>query len=154
MVDLLVLPAAIAARSQSSLSSDDEEEETDPQLMEVAGEEEREGDHNECDHSKPLTLLLLSWERLQSLLKCTFSEALQLKQQDGVGSLLHCLKHFHSSKTAGEFEKGRKMDMLHLLCEQTSKAMSVLLAAASCEELQVMLEQLLSVEVSKFTVIL
>ena len=151
MVDLLVLPAALAARSPS-LSSDDEEE-TGAQNMEVAGEEERASDHKEYNRSKPQTLLLLSWRRLQSLLNYTFSEALQLKQQDGVGSLLHCLEHFHSSRTAGHFEKGRKMDMLHLLCERTSKAMSVLLAAASSEELQVMLEQLLFVEVRKFTTI-
>ena len=145
VVDLLILPAAIT-QSQSSFSGGVKEAAA-TENMEVTCEEGAER-IEENGHFEQEDLLLLSWKRLQTVLERTFSEALELKEQGrGNSSLLHCLDHVHTSKTSDRFVKGRRADMLHLLCEHLSAAMSRLLSASSGEELQVMMEQLLSIEV-------
>ena len=137
MLDLLSLPAATAKPHSCSSSREGEDAEG---IMEVASEE---GSHVIYRLETPL---LLSWKRLQSVLGCTFSEALRLKDSDNY-QLLHCLEHSHGAKKSSQFETGRKVNVFSAMCVQLSRTTSTLLTAASNKELHFIMEQLLSIKV-------
>ena len=140
MLDVLSLPAAIARSNYSTFTSENSE---DVQEMIVEKDEERV----KTDILRLNSPLLLSWKRLQNLLEHTFSEALLLKNHENY-HLLHFLEHCRLVKTSGRLkEEKNNVDMFSMLCAQLSRTMSTLLAAASNEELQVILKQLLSVKV-------
>ena len=139
MLDVLSLPAATAARLHGYSSVHDEEDE-DTEGMEVTGEEESHGRRLE-------TPLLLSWKKLQSVLGCTFSEALQLKGHNSY-ELLCCLEHSYAAKSSSQFEMpGRRVDVFSAMCACLSRTMSALLTAASNEELRLIMELLLCIKV-------
>jgi hypothetical protein len=101
----------------------------------------------EKSHVRLETPLSLSWKRLQSVLGCMFNEAIQLKSSHSY-ELLHCLEcSFSAAKTSSQFETGRRMDMFSTMCVQLSRTMSMLLTAASNEELHRIMEQLLCIKV-------
>ena len=148
MVDLLVLPAAIA-KSRFSLSTGELEEKEVTENMDITnggGEHVSEGENEHDITSK--SPLLISWERLRYLLGYTFGEAYQLDNQDRY-RLLRCLERTHNGETSSRFEKGKRADIFSMMCTQLYRTVSVLLTATSNEELQVILEQLLPVEVQK-----
>ena len=136
VVDLLSLPAAIV----KSHSTQEEVVES----MNTTNDEERLGEQDKQSFTLK-SLLVISWERLLKLLECTFSEALQAEHQH----LLHVFEqlHSHGSKTLSRMEEEKKLDIVGMLCAKIARTMTVLLSAASSEELQVILEQLLPIKV-------
>ena len=135
MLDLLSLPAATARQHSCSPSGEGE----DTEGMEVTSEE--------GSHLGLVTPLLLSWKRLQSVLRCTFSEALQLKDSNDY-QLLHCLEYSHGAKKSSQFEiRRRRVDIFSAMCVQLSRTMSTLLTATSNKELHFIMEQLLCIKV-------
>lgn len=136
--DVLSLPAATSTdRLHSSLHG---EEDADIEDMEVTTDEEKSNVRSE-------TPLSLSWKRLQSVLGCIFSEALQLKSSNS-HELLHCLEcSSNTAKSSSHFEVGRRVGMFSAMCAQLSRTLSTLLTAASNEELHLIMEQLLCIKV-------
>ena len=140
--DVLSLPTATSTGRQTSCSSIHDEEDADTENMEITTGEE----NNECVGSE--TPLSLSWKRLQSVLGCMFSEALQQKGGNNY-ELLHCLEcSSNAAKSSSHFEMGRRtVGMFNAMCVQLSRTTSVLLMAASNEELHLIMEQLLCIKV-------
>lgn len=137
ILDVLSLPAATARLHSYSPVHD--EEGADTEGMEVIGEEE--------SHVRSETPLLLSWKRLQSVLGCTFSDALRLKGHSSY-ELLCCLEHSYAAKSSSRFEMpGKRVDMFSAMCVRLSRTMSTLLTATSNEELYLIMEQLLCIKV-------
>ena len=140
--DVLSLPTATSSTGrQTSCSSIHDEEDADTENMEVTTGEE-------CVRSE--TPLSLSWKRLQSILGCMFSEALQQKGDNTCSyELLHCLEcSSNAAKSSSHFEMGRRtVGMFNAMCVQLSRTTSVLLMAASNEELHLIMEQLLCIKV-------
>ena len=136
--DVLSLPAATSTnRLHSSLH---DEEDADTENMEVTTDEEKSDVGSE-------TPLCLSWKRLQSVLGCMFSEALQLKGSNS-HELLHCLEcSSNTAKSSSHFEVGREVSMFSATCVQLSRTLSTLLTAATNEELHLIMEQLLCIKV-------
>lgn len=141
IADVLSLPAVTSNGRLHKCSSVHGDEDADTESMEVTTGEEDSRVRSE-------TLLFLSWKRLQSVLGCIFSEALQLKSSHSY-ELLHCLEcSFSAAKSWSQLETGRRrVDMFSSMCEQLSRTMSTLLTAASNEELHLIMEQLLGIKV-------
>ena len=140
VMDLLSLPAVTARLHSSSPAIHDEEGE-DTQGMEITSKEIEQGSH--VGSESPL---LLSWKRLQSVLGCTLSEALRLKDHDSY-QLLHCLELSCGIKKSSQFQIRRRVDIFSAMCVQLSRTMSMLLTAASDKELHFIIEQLLCIKI-------